>query len=72
MGSPRVYEEVIDGRLVVARPRRDHVEVKVYTGPTPAKGEEPVGDWVMPVELRHVLYVAAAQAALQTPKEKGR
>ena len=69
MAKPRIYEEVIDGRLVVARSRRDHVEVKVYAGPTAARDEEPVGDWVMPKEMRNVLYLAAGQAALQTPKE---
>lgn len=69
MGSPTIYKEVIDGRLVTAQPRRGYVEVKVFVGPTAAKDEEPVGHWDMPNTYRADLGAAARQAAVQTPKE---
>jgi hypothetical protein len=66
LSSPRVYKKVIRGRLVVARPRRGFCEVLVYAGETP--DTELVGDWEMPREMNSVLYLAAQQAELQTPR----
>lgn len=61
--KPREVEQVINGHLCVARPRRSEIEVDVYSTPIkdPAKL---VGEWNMPKELGIVL--AMRQAELQT------
>lgn len=63
--KPREIEKVINGRMVVARPRRTEIEVDVYSGPE--KTGDPVGEWAMPKVLGILL--AMETAASQTPKE---
>jgi hypothetical protein len=68
MGSPTVYKEIIDGRLIVVRPRRGYVEALVYPGEN-EKGD-PVAEWEMPNQLRYDLDLVARQAALQTARSE--
>lgn len=63
--KPREIEDIINGRLVVARPRRSEIEVDVYAGPL--RTDDPVGEWGMPKSLGVIL--AMRQAEHQTPRE---
>lgn len=63
--KPREIEQIINGRMVVARPRRTEIEVDIYSGPE--KTGDPVGEWGMPKSLGIAL--AMRQAEIQTPKE---
>lgn len=64
--KPREIEEIINGRLVVTRPRRSEIEVDVYSGPE-KDPEKLVGEWSMPKALG--TYGAARTAEAQTKKE---
>jgi len=70
-----VHKQVIEGHMVVARPRLmkrpkevgyRYIEVLVYSGPS--EEGEPVGDWEMPKELP--LDLAAHTAFVQTKFEE--
>lgn len=65
--ASRVIKEIINGRLVVARPRRSEIEVDVYSG-TVEDEKQLIGEWGMPKTLGIVL--AMRQAEIQTKKEK--
>lgn len=64
--ASREVSEIINGRLVVARPRRAEIEVDVYSG-TEKDPKQLVGEWGMPKSLGLVL--AMRQAERQTKKE---
>lgn len=62
----REIDKVINGRLVVARPRRSEIEVDVYSG-TERDPEQLVGEWGMPKILG--IPDAMRQAEYQTPRK---
>ena len=64
--ASREIEDIINGRLVVARPRRSEIEVDVYSG-TEKDPEQLVGEWAMPKQLG--IPLAMKQAEFQTGKE---
>lgn len=68
MGSPRILKRIINGRMTVSRPRRDHVEVLVYA--TDKEEGELVGEWEMPSVFRHTLLMAAEIAEAQTERKE--
>lgn len=70
MGSPNTYKVIINGRLVVVRPRRGYVEALVYPGES--EKSEPIGEWEMPNQLRYDLDLVARQAALQTARSENK
>lgn len=59
----REFKKVINGRLVVARPRRSDIEVDVYSG-TEKDPDQLVGEWGMPKILG--IPDAMRQAEFQT------
>jgi hypothetical protein len=67
--KPREVEQVINGRLCVARPRRSEIEVDVYS--TPVKDPDKlIGEWGMPKSLGIVLAMRQAEAqTTDTTKE---
>ncbi len=64
--SSREITEIINGHLVVARPRRTEIEVDVYKGTEKNPGEL-IGDWAMPKLLG--IPAAMRQAELQTKSD---
>lgn len=64
--ASREIDMVINGRLVIARPRRTEIEVDVYSG-TEKDPEQLVGEWGMPKLLG--IPDAMRQAELQTPRD---
>lgn len=64
--KPREIEEIINGRLVVTRPRRSEIEVDVYSG-TEKDPAKLIGEWSMPKALG--TYGAARTAEGQTKRE---
>lgn len=63
--APREVTCIINGRLVVARPRRTEIEVDVYSAAV-KDPEQLVGEWGMPKSLGLVL--AMRQAEHQTDR----
>jgi hypothetical protein len=61
----REIEQIINGRLVVARPRRTEIEVDVYKG-TEKDPTQLVGEWGMPKLLG--ISLAMRQAEHQTDR----
>lgn len=70
MGSPTIHKQVIDGFLVVVRPRRGYVEATVYDGESAT--DEVIGDWEMPNQLRRDLEAVAYTAVNQSRRESKR
>lgn len=66
--ASREIKEIINGHLVVARPRRTEIEVDVYKG-TEKDPEQLIGEWSMPKVLGTSM--AMRQAELQTDREPG-
>lgn len=63
--ASREVDQIINGRLVVARPRRTEIEVDVYSG-TEKDPEQLVDEWAMPKALG--IPLAMRQAELQTER----
>lgn len=63
----REFDKVINGRLVVARPRRTEIEVDVYSG-TEKDPAQLIGEWGMPKLLG--VPDAMRQAEFQTPRKE--
>ncbi len=59
--ASREITEIINGRLVVARPRRAEIEVDVYSGTEKDPGDL-VGEWGMPKALGIPLAMQTAEA----------
>lgn len=56
----REYRRVINGRLVIARPRRSEIEVDVYSG-TEKDPDHLIGVWGMPKLLGVPLAMETAE-----------
>jgi hypothetical protein len=63
--ASREIDMIVNGRLVIARPRRSEIEVDVYDG-TEKDPEKLVGEWGMPKILG--VSLAMRQAEAQTPR----
>ena len=61
----REIEQIINGRLVIARPRRSEIEVDVYSG-TEKNPDQLIGEWDMPKPLG--IPDAMRQAEFQTDR----
>lgn len=66
--TSREITEIINGRLVIARPRRTEIEIDVYSG-TEKDPDQLVGEWGMPKMLG--VPTAMRQAELQTDRSEG-
>jgi hypothetical protein len=66
--SSREIEQVIRGRLVVARPRRSEIEVDVYSG-TEKNPDQLIGEWGMPKSLGIPLAMRQAEFQTDVPRE---
>jgi hypothetical protein len=64
--SSREIEKIINGRLVVARPRRSEIEVDVYSG-TEKNPDQLIGEWGMPKVLGNLLAMETAESQTREP-----
>lgn len=64
--ASREIDQIINGRLVVARPRRTEIEVDVYSGQE-KDPEQLVGEWGMPKSLGIVLAMQQAERQADRP-----